>query len=417
MSFKRVFSILCCGILALALALPVQAQGAPSKLKFSKEAAIPQLYYSAFPDLSSDGKTIVALDAKTWDYMSGSHKCGILVSNMTKSGKWTTPVVLAETGIKDSIPYMETHPVISGDGKTIVYIGVDPETNTYRLFESILDASGTWSSSKIIDTVPAGSFNIDVSINEDGTVVSYGQGGGGFFGGSTHLYVIRKSADVWQTPEELRFTTTDYSHSSGKLDAVGDTMILTITTSNSDLYVTDYVNGAWTEPLKLTSCKEDSAAANSSGSNDFTYFDAINSSISGDGNTLFYYIRTVKNSVVKDRSLFWATRASSAEPWSTPALLSKDESSQLTMDSPVALSADGKSLCRIRYYTTKYTDGSSYLSGSKLLYQTRTGNRWSTPAIAMSTAADYAETPVMSANGKGIVVNHFSSLSYVKRIK
>lgn len=417
---KRRFRIIIMVIFVLTLIFPMKALAAPAKLTFTKEASLSSMGMTVFPDLSSDGKTLVALDANTFNYPSGSHTCGIKVSTLGKNGKWSSAYTLGNLGIKDYMPFMETRPVISGDGKTILFIGSSEGSGAFYIYESIL-VGGKWSSPVRIESIPTGWFNPALSVNEDGTVLTYGQGGGGFFGGATRLYVVRKTAGIWGTPENVSFKGADYSHFGAVLDKVGDTMIFTINTSTSDLYVTDYIDGKWLEPTKLTTTREDTEGLNSAafanGSPDYVSLNAINPSISADGKTLFFYIRKDVNSVVQGRDLYFSTRSSDTGVWGVPTVISSGEPSQLASDSPVAVSADGTMLARVAYVHTKYKDGSLYLSGSKLLYQTLSRGKWSTPVTALKTASDYCESPVLSDDGKGILLTHFSYLSYIKRIK
>jgi len=195
---QRVQVLIVLVILVLAGAFPAQpVLGAPSTPAAPTGWNAPTLVgAAAWPDLcnfsiSADGARLVALDSTSG---SDDHTRRVVTTEWV-NGAWQPLSVIAENGVyaTGSMIWLPqyTHPVISGDGSVIVYLGWTGDTNALYVVDRL--AGRSWGAPTL---VPAGLGNTHywLSLSHDGKTLALASYG--LFGGN-HVYVMTSSANSW----------------------------------------------------------------------------------------------------------------------------------------------------------------------------------------------------------------------------
>jgi hypothetical protein len=114
------------------------------------------LYPEAWP--APRYPTASATTARDWWRLipnsGGDDNSRHIVFSEAKNGVWQTPTVVAQNGAYSAASFQvlpqRTHPVISGDGKTIAYVGYTGAT--YGLYVLHRATDGTWSAPALVNT-------------------------------------------------------------------------------------------------------------------------------------------------------------------------------------------------------------------------------------------------------------------------
>ncbi len=103
-----------------------------------------------YPSFSNDGARLVALIPNSGSDDNSRH----IVFSEAKNGVWQTPIVVAQNGAYSEASFQvlpqRTHPVISGDGKRIAYVGFTG--TTFGVYVLNRAADGTWSAPALVNT-------------------------------------------------------------------------------------------------------------------------------------------------------------------------------------------------------------------------------------------------------------------------
>jgi hypothetical protein len=142
--------------LILAICAPAQAQSnepaGPTALASWSEATMISSGWEIWPSINSDGTRVVALDA---DPNVADGQKQIVYFERAAAG-WAGPRVLANNGAAHDIGFLPqyTHPVISGNGRTVAYLGAtgqsapDPQHAIYGIDQT----DGVWGAAYAIPT-------------------------------------------------------------------------------------------------------------------------------------------------------------------------------------------------------------------------------------------------------------------------
>lgn len=222
-----------------------------------------------YASMSDDGTRAVALLPYSGD---GDDNRYIVVSEKV-GGVWQEQVVVATNGwySHDSYQHMpqRTHPVISGDGQTIVYVGHTGETFAPYMITRQPDG---WSAPTLIAT---GLANVHywISLSQDGhtlAVSSY------VFLGTSHIYALTWSENGWSPP--LQVTPDEPPLRGGSRPSLSADGHKLAYTRNNQLIFTEWVEGSWLPPQQLT---------------DYPHLDYERvefPQMSGDGQAIYYWL-------------------------------------------------------------------------------------------------------------------------------
>jgi hypothetical protein len=373
--YKRLMLSLLTGILVVALLM----SGADAEtLKWSNPLPIGGNYSLYWPSVSSDGSAVVGLDVSICS-IDGAQNLGIKVFEL-KNGKWQKPITLASNGVKQSMPIFETHPVISGDGRTIIYLGLDKTSNQYYMYQVLKTSNGKWSTPTIMNAIPTGWFGTLISINKTGSTLAYLCGSGGFFGGTSTLYVTEKIKGEWQKPTTLSAPGYMGAAFSPALNSDGTKMAWVQANAVSEVFFSEKINGVWSEAVKLTNSPENEEFA----------------SISGDGNTVFFWRQYVKGTTIDGHDLFAVKKLGGK--WSKEVKInSSKEASTLVYDSAAATDMKGDSVAFTHFNQVKDT-----ISTSVLMFSEYIKGSWTKAKAITNSKYGFNLFPEMISDGKKI---------------
>jgi len=372
---KKLIAIVILMFLAPA---PAHAEGI-----FTDKTEVKNGTFERFLDASDDASCAVSIDASSEGYDR------TITYYKHSSNGWTSQVV-ASNGIKQSFPLMETHPVISGNGKTIVFLGKSEDGT--RLYEVTILPDGTLSSPKIIDSVPDGWFGTGLDINYSGDLVVYVCGNGdGWFGGTATLYYIEKKSGVWTLPRPVfNASGSNYQGASASpsLDKWGDSIAWAQSSYQSDVFYAKKTSDGFGEPQILTSTPENETLV----------------SLSRDGNTVSYIREYTENSVYTGKDIC-AAKNVSGEWRPEQTINSSKETISALYDSKPTMNESGTRLV----YNSFYMSGDTITHARLKMSQYEDGN-WTSPVEISDTSWFYDEDPNLSEDGKKLIFPSSSSV-------
>ena len=345
-----------------------------------------------WPSVSNDGNTIVYLAP----YTSGGKETKQIQLIEYKDGNWTTPVVLASNGTDYSgeswvsLPNTKfTHPIISGNGRVIAYLGTTPTSdqfNPYKFEIYISEKTDTgWGSPYVLPT----GFSLHeqfLSMNYDGTVIAYVFATGSW-SDDHKLYVSRKtSATTWGNPvlvSELNKGAP--SHPSLSTDGTKLTWM-----QNNGLVYSEYNGIGWTIPQWLVTWK----------TTNLGYESVMLPKISADGNTIVYWLLTVENSIMVAMNVY--AMKPSTTGWGAPVKLTATPVIPTSIyDSDPVVNFNGTKVI----YQRNVLSGDSII-GSYLEITEFQNNAWTAPTpLTNPVTTGFDTSPVMTPDGKTLIYN------------
>ena len=371
--------------LLLAIWAPVQAQsGGPAGPASSppwSDAAMISSGWETWPSISSDGTRVVALDA---DPNVADGQKQIVYFKRTAAG-WAGPQVLASNGVAQGIGFLPqyTHPVISGYGRTVAYLGATGQSapNPQYAIYGIDQADGVWGAAYAIPTNLL-SPRYRLVLDWIGNTVVYNSYL--FLDPVWPMYASQRSVGGWGEPHRL---SDERGGSDPSMSADGTAVAYLAT--NSRLMFVEKIGGVWTAPALLVDNDPDQSLLE-------------NPAISADGRSIFYwkvqltsgggyYIRTAQDLYVLRRL---------GTGWTPPLKVTATSVIPLTSaDAPAAIDAHGTRVI----YSRPRAQGDSILGAS--LEMTEFINGAWTPPGPVTEFMYYATDryPRLSADGKRLV--------------
>lgn len=259
----------------------------------------PHPRYASFNDA---GSRLVALIPNSGASDASRH---IVVSELRGSA-WQEPVVLAQNGAYSDagsqfLP-QRTHPIMSGDGRTIAYIGFTG--TTYGVYLSTRGADGVWSAPTLLNTgLPNTHYWIALSRNGNTLALSDYP-----FAATQHLYVLARTNGVWSAP--VRVSRSDGPLQGGWTPSLSEDGSRLVFVANAQVMYSQRTADGWMAPVALTN-------------HDAFALSAEYPQLSGDGMSIRYWlvtltpsggaqVRTAQNLY----SLWWKESG-----WETPRLV------------------------------------------------------------------------------------------------
>ena len=224
----------------------------------------PELLYFS---INNDATRLVGLER--WN-SSDDHDHNVVVSEYA-GGAWQPPTVIAANGVYATGNFIWmpqwTHPIISGDGDTIVYLGWTGETNAVYVVDRL--PAGGWSAPALIDT-GLGNTHYWISLSQDGRTLALASYS---FEGGDHVYVLRRTGDVWSAL--TRVSAESGPLAGGRFPSLSGDGRKLVYIQNARALFTEQIGGQWTAPLALSD--------NSQGDTAFPQ-------MSRDGRTVIYWL-------------------------------------------------------------------------------------------------------------------------------
>ena len=374
----------CCLCLpAPALAAPLS----PATLPGWSEPAI--LYPESWPapryvSFSNDGARLVALIPNSGSGDNSRH----IVYSEAKNGVWQTPVVVAQNGAYSEAGFQvlpqRTHPVISGDGKTIAYVGYTG--TTFGVYVLNRAADGAWSAPALINTdLP--NIHYWISLNRTGSTLALSDYP---FLGIQQLYVLERRNGVWGAP--VRVSLTSGPHQGGGAPSLSEDGSRLVFIGNTQVLYSQRTATGWSAPVAVTS-------------HDGATMMAEYPQLSGDGMSIVYWLVTLTPSggyqvrTSQDLySIWWEGNAWGAPRLVNPAPVLPSSATE----GPAALSRAGTRIVYTRAVTT--TDpisGESTVTGSHLDVSEWISNTWQTARlVAVTGYGNYNQWPRLTPVGR-----------------
>ena len=395
---RPIHILLLCVAICLAPATQERAHAFPAEpAGWGAPAPIgdPAWGYPRFASLNDDATRLVTLLPYSGSGDSSRH----VVLSEFSSGAWQPSTVIAENGhySHDSFQWMPqyTHPLISGDGNTIVYVGYTGTTFAAYVIDRL--PGGGWSPPAL---VPAGLANVHywISLSQDGKTLALASYS---FMGIDHVYVLTRSNGGWSAPVRI-------SAESGPLQGGGSPSLSADGTKlvyiqNARVVFVERVGGQWSAPQQLTN-------------NDWGEYQVEFPQISGDGRAIQYWlVRLVPDGsayVRTDQDLYLLRRAGGA--WSapqkvtaTPTLPIHDVSSE-----PAAMNREATRLLYSRPITTTDPLLGSYVYASHLEIAEWRDDAWRESRLVDAQAV-YQHWPRLTPDGMTLT---FASGSQIKQM-
>ena len=343
------------------------------------------IYDESWPDplrasLNDDATRLVALIPHSGSDDNSRH---IVVSEYA-GGAWQEPVVIAQNGAHSDAPMQwlpqQTHPVISGDGSTIAYVGYTGSTFGAYIVDRL--PGGGWGAPALLNTGLANT-HYWISLSRDGNTLALCDYP---FLGTQQVYVLTRQAGVWSAPQLIG--------AGGNPSLSADGTKLTYV-SNGRAAFAEQIIGQWTAPQQLTG-------------NDPASFFVEYPQLSGDGRAIHYWLVTLVpegSALVRTaQDLFVLRREGSG--WSAPGKVTATPilPSSVT-EGPAASDRYATRLIYTRPITTTDPgDGHTYVYASHLEVSEGTTNTWQTSRLVEANGyGNYNKWPRLTPNGKTLV--------------
>lgn len=295
---------------------------------------------------------------------------------------WQDPAVIAQNGLysDDSVQWLPqvTHPVISGGGNTIAYVGWNGTSNEAFVIDR--QPGGTWSSPVQVNNFP--NTHYWISLSQDGNTLALCDYP---FWDPQKLYVMTRTSGVWGAPV---LVGEGYNPD---ISGYGTQVVFIY---NANLAYTQKVNGTWTAPVQLTS---------------FNWSESVVEfpQISGDGQSLYYWLVTLvldgSAYVRTAQDLYVIRRAGAA--WGAPQKVNNEPVVPATVgEGPAA--ANARATRFIYSFPLVFTDpnGDQWIDSAHLKLSELSLEGWQESILVEKNGfGNYNRWPKLTPDGKTLV--------------
>jgi hypothetical protein len=297
------------------------------------------------------------------------------------SGAWQSPVTIAQNGMysNELVQFLpqKTHPIISGDGSTIAYVG--HTGTTVGLY--IVNRSGSnWSAPQLQSTELANT-HYRISLSQDGNTLALCDYP---FFSTQQVYVMTRMAGVWFGPTLIGVGGDPSLSADGKK--------LTYI-KNARVVFTENILGTWTTPQELTDNTADE-------------FSAEYPQMSGDGQAIYYWLVTLVpegSSLIRSAQDLYILRREGID-WSAPQKVNTTSIIPAeTTEGPASANYYATRLIYTRPITTTVPVPGS-IDQSELEISEWITNTWQTTTLVDDNGFNnFNKWPRLSSNGKSLV--------------
>jgi hypothetical protein len=351
--------------------------------------------YLRYFSLNDDATRLVALNPNSGGDDNSRH----ILATERVGGIWQAPVVIAQNGTYSdaSMQWLpqRTHPLMSGDGNTIVYVGYTGMTFGAYVVDRL--PGGGWSAPALLNT-GLSNTHYWISLSQDGATLALSDYP---FLGIQHIYVMTRQVGDWSGPVQV--TAESGLIEGGGMPSLSADGTKLVYIQNARVTFVERVGGLWGAPQQLTT-------------NNWWEYTAEFPQISGDGRAIQYWlVRLVPAGsayIRADQDLYLLRRASSA--WSapqkvtaTPTLPIHDVSSE-----PAAMNREATRLLYSRPITATDPFLGSYVYASHLEIAEWQEGAWH-EARLVDAQGVYQHWPRLTPDGMTLT---FASGSQIKQM-
>jgi hypothetical protein len=338
--------------------------------------------YLRYFSLSDDATRLVAVNP----YSGGDDNSRHILVSESVAGAWQTPVVIAQNGVYSDAPMQwlpqRTHPIISGDGNTIVYVGYTGMTFGAYVVDRL--PGGGWSAPALI---PTGLSNTHywISLSQDGTMLALGSYA---LFDVDHVYVLTRTAGVWSAP--VRVSAESGPLQGGGMPSLSADGTKLVYVQNARVVFVEQIGGQWSAPQQVT--------ANNYWEGEQVGFPQI----SGDGRAVVYWLVRSAGSVLTDQDLYVMRRTGGG--WSAPQKATATPTLPITEVSsePAAMNRQATRLLYSRPITTTDPVLGSYVYASHLEIAEWRDGAWH-EARLVDAQGVYQHWPRLTPNGMTLI--------------
>ncbi len=340
-----------------------------------------------WPSTSYDGQTIVFLATPSTSNDVNQKQVQVIEF---KNGQWTTPLLVASNGVdysdeSSAVLPEYTHPVISGNGSLIAYLGATATGDSFNPVQYdiyVVERTDTgWGTPYVLPTnFSRHDYLLDVSY--DGGSIAYVYASANIFSDTPTLYVSTRTNGTWGTP----VLVSDPSKGGAYQPSLSADGTLLVWMQNNGLVFSQYNGTGWSTPQWLVNWQSTSAPT------------VIHPKISPNGQTIFYWLLTATQGVATGQDLY--AMKTSQTGWGAPVKLTNTPViPTLQYDSPPAVDSIGS---RVVYQRTVQSGG--VINGSYLeITELKSGN-WTVPApLTSTTVQGFNSFPVMTPDGSTVI--------------
>ena len=342
-----------------------------------------------WPSVSNDGTGVVFLSP----YPSATDYDKQIQLSEFNGTAWGAPVLLASNGQDDSdknfawLPEY-THPIISGNGLTVAYLGTTminqttPKSEVYIIDKTVKG----WGTPYPLPTNQS-RHDYRVDLSYDGNTIAYTYASANIFGDTPFLFVSTRTNGVWSSPVQISEDRGGAFQPSLSADGTKLAWV-----QNNSLVYSEYNGIMWSTPQWLVNWKTTSTGE----------VDVKNIKISPDGNTITYWLLTVTNSVMTAQDVYVLNRT--ATGWSDPVKVSPTSVVPTSVyDSNPAVNFDGSKV--VYQFNVRNGDATNgVIVGSYLLLTEFKNGNWTAPTpLTNPVTTGFDTAPVMTPDGKTLI--------------
>lgn len=278
---------------------------------------------TAWPDLryfslNDDATRLVALNPTA----GGDDNSRPIVVSEFAGGAWQAPVTIANNGTYSDAPVQwlpqRTHPVISGDGKTIAYVGYTGTTFGAYIVDRL--PGGGWSAPALLNTGLANT-HYWISLSQDGKTLALASYA---LFAVDHVYVVTRGSGGWSAPVRVSSATAPLEGGHmPSLSADGQKLVYI---QNARATFSERIGGQWSAPQQVTD------------NNHWEGEQVDFAQMSGDGRAIIYWLVKVEANVLTAQDLYVIRRTGAA--WGAPEKATATPVLPITEVSQVPAAAD-----------------------------------------------------------------------------
>jgi hypothetical protein len=336
----------------------------------------PDLRYVSFND---DATRLVGVDP--WN--SDDDRSHSLLVSEFMDGAWQTPTVIAQNGVYDTGGFIWmpqwSHPVLSGDGETIAYLGWTGTTHGVYVVDRL--PGGGWSAPALVET-GLGNIHYWISLSQDGRTLALASYS---FGDTDHVYVTTRSEGGWSAL--TRVSAESGLIAGGHMPSLSADGRKLVYIQNARATFTEFVAGQWTAPVHVTS------------NNHWEGDEVEYPQMSGDGRAVIYWLVRNEGGTLTSQDLYVLRRA--GEAWAAPEKVNTSANLPITNVSraPAAANREATRIVYSRAIGSQDPELGLVVHASDLDIAEWNGASWQEAQLAASDGWTYNWWPRLTPDG------------------
>lgn len=379
---SRFLFLMACGLGCLALSWSLVAWAVSA---WTNPVIIVAQAYLGNISVSDDGARLVAVDI-----VHGEDKSRNIVVSEFSNSAWQPVQVIARNGVYDTGSFIwmpqYTHPVISGDGNTIAYVGWTGSTHAVYVVDRL--PNGRWGEPVSLNT-DLSNIHYWISLSRDGRTLALANYA--VFFDTAQVYVTTRTSSGWSPL--TRVSVLESGGSRPALSADGRRIVFI---QNARVMYSERIGQHWSPPIYLTLNNHWEGA-----SVDYPL-------LSSDGQSVVYWLVLSEGNTLVSKELYVIRRTSAG--WGTPERVNSRLNVPVSKtDSAVALNSQATRLIYPRALVRDNTVSASVLEVAEW-----TNSGWQETTLPVAAAGETFEYgPRLTPDG--MALTYLSSGAGIKR--